>query len=59
MRYMYEHYERVVRQYKYEIGQLVSGGKKFSVTLDEYTSIANLRFLKDRGQMCHPERWHI
>ena len=45
MNLMYEHYEFVVKEIKYEIGEQLSQGLRFSVTLDEYTSIANRRYL--------------
>ena len=42
---MYEKYDAVVNEIKFELGEAVASGSKFSVTLDEYTSIANHRFL--------------
>ena len=37
MKMMYEKYDAVVNEIKFELGNVVASGYKFSVTMDEYT----------------------
>ena len=42
---MYAKYQSVVNEMKFEVGEELGRGMKFSATMDVYTSIANYRFL--------------
>ena len=55
---MYAHYERMVENMKFELGEVAASGMKFSVTLDEYSSIANRRFLNVNVHS-HKKFWNL